>query len=256
MSPRALTDDRGSVLVRTVAAFAGLLVTIASGCASDAIAVDPVAAAATKTHAAGSWRMESVCLESIETEDFTIAGHGTLDVRARRGTMVIRMEGEPEADDAFGAEWRWNGTHVYVRADGEERWTRYEFRSDTEARLDDPTDAERVLGLLRTTGGRLVELGRDAVRGVSVTHYRTTIASSDQDGELIEAGFGPGNEIDVWIDDDGLVRRTRTSTGGSKPDDNVQWELTCTSDYFDFGVPVEVDIPPASEVIEDPDGLP
>ena len=50
--------------------------------------------------------------------------------------------------------------------------------------------------------------------------------------------------IDAWIDDEGLLRRIRIPFGGT--DGPVE-----VIDLYDFGVPVDIEAPPADEVISE-----
>ena len=56
--------------------------------------------------------------------------------------------------------------------------------------------------------------------------------------------------IDVWLDAEGLVRRLDTSFGATRPgtDQSVGAELTY--ELFDYGEVVEVELPPAAEVVD------
>jgi hypothetical protein len=112
---------------------------------------------------------------------------------------------------------------------------------DQLAYLEQVSDVERV--------------GRETVREVDTTKYSFTTDFE----ELARTGpedmraslrvliddFGlresPG---EVWLDDDGLVRRVRFDTKGDEA------TIDTTIEYFDFGVEVDVDAPPESETID------
>ena len=51
-------------------------------------------------------------------------------------------------------------------------------------------------------------------------------------------------ETDIWIDDDGLVRRQTMVI------EVMGQDVTQTMEYFDYGEPVEVDIPAADESVD------
>ena len=60
--------------------------------------------------------------------------------------------------------------------------------------------------------------------------------------------------VRVWIDGHDLVRRvlvddTQLEGGTSPGSANVQMHIFTETDFFDFGVPVNVTVPPASEVL-------
>ncbi len=124
----------------------------------------------------------------------------------------------------------------------------------------DPGD---VLGLLRATSGGLERVGTDTMRGVQTTHYRAAL-DPKKVARLAATKAGPGAldtilaaiehagldeiPIDVWVDGDSLLRRLDASVsrtgGGSSSASKLSVEL------FDYGVPVVVTRPPASEVAQ------
>ena len=101
-----------------------------------------------------------------------------------------------------------------------------------------------------------MRLGDDRVRGVATTRYRVGIdleevakdASADMRRRLEEA-FESGEsrvfEVEVWLDRDGVIRRTRTE---NRVGDGDAPTIVSTTDYFDFGVAVDVEIPAADRV--------
>jgi hypothetical protein len=85
------------------------------------------------------------------------------------------------------------------------------------------------------------KLGSEEIRGVTTTHYRAHL-------DKTKAGLGilkdePG-VVDAWIDDQGLPRRIRVPFGGEN-------EAAGVFDLFDFGVPVDVEAPPANEIVSE-----
>ena len=63
---------------------------------------------------------------------------------------------------------------------------------------------------------------------------------------------------DVWVDNDGLARRIQLKLDLAKlagPDGGTDGPvLTMSMDLYDFGVPVHVEAPPASETVPFPVG--
>ena len=54
--------------------------------------------------------------------------------------------------------------------------------------------------------------------------------------------------IEVWIDDDGFVRRMKQTLEGSGS--GLPMNMTMTTDLYDFGTDVTVKEPPADEVVD------
>jgi hypothetical protein len=120
------------------------------------------------------------------------------------------------------------------------------------------TDPSKMLETLRGVADDVEEVGREEVRGVDTTHLTATVdlqraleqmpaEQRDQlEGQL--GGVDASIPMEVWIDDDDLVRRmvmdlgpivARTMGGGS---------AEMTIEFFDYGEDVAVDVPDASEV--------
>ena len=117
-----------------------------------------------------------------------------------------------------------------------------------------------LLAALMAVSSSVRKLGPSVIRGVPVTGYALTIDSAKAaalpganraDVESLLKSFGGAKfPVDVWVDGQNLVRRetlTLTLPNGSAPTGS---KLTLTTDFYDFGVPVRVSAPPASEVIQ------
>lgn len=121
------------------------------------------------------------------------------DARSRLGHLRSVEPTVIKAEMVFG-----EGV-VYFKADGFDgsggRWTRADVPQSTGSTMPVASiDVRRMLDDLATSGGGTVTYeGRDRVRGDDVEHYRVT---STRDGAM---------SGDVWIDDDGRLRRLHLS---------------------------------------------
>jgi hypothetical protein len=121
----------------------------------------------------------------------------------------------------------------------------------------DPAD---LLASLTAISGSVTKQGTATIRGVPVTQYRVTIdlakAAARVPGweqasykEFTQSLGAKTIPVDVWVDSQNLVRRMREAlpmpTGLGAP---AGMAVTQTTDFYDFGVPVQVSAPPASEV--------
>ncbi len=86
------------------------------------------------------------------------------------------------------------------------------------------------LRYLRSVAEDVVEVGKERVRGRRTTHYQGSV-------DLGRAG-GPARmfPVEIWVDEDGLVRRYRYHPLGSR--ETFVWE------FYDYGVAVDL-TPPA-----------
>jgi hypothetical protein len=124
-------------------------------------------------------------------------------------------------------------------------------------------DPSQSLKYLLAVSGDVEELGEDDVRGVQTTHYRTEVdlekvpdtlpkGQREQARKAIEQLVDQVGEseipVEVWIDEEGLVRRERIDyeidQGGQKVALRFDIEL------FDFGIDADIQPPPAEDTTD------
>jgi len=121
----------------------------------------------------------------------------------------------------------------------------------------DPAD---LLKSLTGMAGSVKKVGTATMRGVAVTEYQVNIDPAKAAARLpssqrasfrqFAAALGSGAiPVDVWVDGQNLVRRIQVSLH-LNADSGVPSgaRLTESTDFYDFGVPVRVTAPPASQV--------
>jgi hypothetical protein len=119
------------------------------------------------------------------------------------------------------------------------------------------SDPNGSLDALRGAKDDVKRVGSEKVRGTRTTHYRVSVdaeqavnnAPEDQRDEVRNSigAIGSGTiPADVWVDGKGRLRkiRLRVAASSSKTKGSVAFE------YFDLGARVNVEAPPASEVID------
>jgi hypothetical protein len=118
------------------------------------------------------------------------------------------------------------------------------------------SDPSQALDFLRGASDDFHEVGTEQVRGEDTTHFSGTIdlekVAADAPPDVAEqyrkiAELSPSKKVpmDVWVGDDGLVRRlsfTQTLPGGST--------MTMDEELFDYGTNADVSAPPADEVVD------
>jgi hypothetical protein len=103
--------------------------------------------------------------------------------------------------------------------------------------------------------GDVRAVGTETVNGISTTHYSGSVSIEESlshysaamrrqlETTMKQSGF-TGSDIDVWLDEKGLVRRVRSSAVGGKG------TFSLSMDILAYGVPVDVTPPPASQVAD------
>ncbi len=136
----------------------------------------------------------------------------------------------------------------------------------------DQSDPTQFLAYLETISNSVKKVGTESIRGVETTHYsaildlakavnRSHVPASLKDalGKIFKKdGSSLTIPADVWVDNDGLARRIQLKLDlGKLADDSAAGNnadgastMTMSMDLYDFGAPVHVAAPPASDTID------
>lgn len=134
----------------------------------------------------------------------------------------------------------------------------------------DTVDPQELLVVLQGLGDDAEIVGTEEIDGVDTTHVRgrfsaANVADAAVDLEGLEEMLGElGStdaaalddavfDVDVWIGDDGIVRRLRfgiDDLAAMDPTADAGAYMTVTMNLTDIGEPVEVSIPPADQVTD------
>jgi len=267
----------------TLPALLVVLALAAPGCGADGagpLTLDSFADAADRTREEGSSRVEIVTTMEMEMQEqsMQMSGEGVFDYAANRGTMTMTL---PEADEV---EMRVDGTVAYVRVpEGEETglpegvsWIRIDAAAHGAQAGQfgqiDQQNPGRMLDYLHAAEDEPEEVGREEVRGVETTHYRAQVNLEEmaeqeleqlpeeqreqqrqQLEQLREMLTEPTIPVEVWVDDDGLLRRMTMEMTLEAPGlegQPTEMRMTMRMELFDYGVDVEVETPAEDEVVD------
>ena len=253
-----------------------------TACGGDALSLDPVASAATKTVEAGSSRVEFNVAMKVGGDSVDMTGSGAFDYSNARGTATYRMQ-LPMLGEV-GMDMRIIGTKVFIRMPetlagagmtGGKEWVGMDVGKSLEQAglggLDftQQQDPAQTLQYLRTASTGVREAGSATVRGAETTRYtgrldfRKALEAGIEKLELTPAErhqarqgmkwmldqFGAGGvPFEVYVDDDGLLRRLTMDM--SMTIEGRPVTMAMRMDYFDFGLDVDVQAPPASDVFD------
>jgi hypothetical protein len=107
-----------------------------------------------------------------------------------------------------------------------------------------------------------VKLGRETVGGVGTTHYRASVDAKEyalanvrgEAREQLERVLGAAKvvtfPVDVWVGDDGLVRRLRLTVPDVTPNQTGGGSVTFTEELSGYGEPVDVALPDDADVFD------
>ena len=260
-----------------IAAFA----LVAAACGANPEPSDDVADTGEKTESTGTVRFETVSRASVddpaaETDrstgviDYANDRHESREEPSGCRTIVIGdvMYSELPADEGLPAGKRWV---VYGGDDDFDLEALFEQsqqqNADEEGGMSssvivfgtpEPT-VDDYLDYLREDSEPEV-IAEEDVRGVPTTRYRGEVdVRSRMEASLKTEGWKSTNieaylehieetrrTIDVWVDSEGRARRVVTTDAAMGTD--AGW--VTTTEYFDFGLEVDIQAPPAAEVLE------
>ncbi|MFJ4784181.1 hypothetical protein [Streptomyces sp. NPDC088794] len=245
----------------------------ASGCSgadgsTDARTSDPVGTlhrAAGTLVAAGSSKARTSMEMATGGTRVTIRGEGVYDYRRQLGRLRVRLPQDPAGHTehrpitellAPGALFMKN-RGAGVPAD---KWVRVETAALADGNLvtggaTDPFAAAELLRGTRTA----TYLGRTEVAGAKVRHYRgvadLTFAArgASQGGRASLAAAAKGFAtaevpFDVYLDDEGRIRKVRHRFSFVNGRQKGTVAVASTTLLYDFGAPVDVSLPKASDI--------
>lgn len=211
--------------------------------------------------------------------DEGITGSGEADVALGgelRQHMTFRYDSMPGMPDGFETEVITAGSVMYMRIDGvpepgifPTEWVSFDLAASVPG-FDELTafgngqqDPSNAFGYLQGAE-EAEELGTETIAGVETTHYEVTVDLADSvsgvPAELrdemrrmlrqFRKAFGTTSmPFEVWLDDNGLVRRMiyrMGSEGGALG----SFSMEMTVDVTEYGNDFDLEIPPASQVTD------
>ena len=265
-------------------ALLAVLVPLAAGCGAaglrDAVSLDPVASAATKTTKINSvhFSFDGSFSGPWAGQQFSFTGTGAVDSAAGAGSMHFEFHMPAAAIASLGSNaptmdmvvQSKPGLAVYMSSPMFARslpnakpWIKMDLSKLAAAKglgafqNLNQTDPSQTLAYLKGAGASR-ELGYDQVRGVFTKHYALTIdldRLAKGNGQLQQAlkqlkgMMGTKLPAEAWVDAQGLLRKlTLNFTLMNTPDGPFRMSLS--EELYDFGAAVHVQLPPASEVTD------
>jgi hypothetical protein len=262
-----------------IAATFAIVVTaaIVAGCgggSSNALSLDPVAAAATKTLTTGAARVRFALEFSNPRQSgktLRLNGAGAIDGTSSQLSITLgsslQQAGIPAGASLQEISLQQNGDYVvYVQLGAlasqlpsGRHWISLDVsKLGKSAGLDlgkllsgsqlQPGD---LLSLLEADGAKIQKVGPATVDGVATTHYRVTIdvakalQAKGLTSPLLAGAVAqmPTLPEDVWIGHDGLVHRIRIQS-------QSPLRFGMTMDLYDYGANVTIAAPPSSDVFD------
>jgi hypothetical protein len=257
--------------VLALVAAAGLCTLAACGGGSEAsVSITALQTAAANTQHAGTREYSFTMSGTAKGEDVDV--HGTVLAAAdgSRARATLDLGGHGTLQELVVDH------DVYVSADGMlggllalpkgATWIKLDLDELGEYLGQDPgvpgagqaDPGERGLEALQGLSGDVEKVGDDTVAGEHATHYRAQIdyakvaaklpdPTSDAAARLRKVGTVPA---DVWIDDQDRVVKARFEMDGGMLGSSASDTVVMTMEITGFDVPVDVEAPPADQVVD------
>jgi hypothetical protein len=252
-------------------ALAGALALPIAGCGSDTVdGLDPsaaVAQAADRTAAVEGMHLQM----TVEVGGQRVRGEGFVDPVKQQGHITMTIPGAGDIETVT------DKLKIYMKLpdallsnvdlpDGK-AWIAIDLQKALEGQGVDlssfmgggATDPGAQLRQLKAMGD-VDEVGTEDVGGVATTHYAGTVdlheagdvvpaaqrdAARRSAEKLIELNGGKAQiPTELWIDEDGHVRRMKQTTP------TPEGEVTSTIEFTDFGGTEAIEVPPADETYD------
>ena len=242
-----------------------------SGGADD---LSKVRAASAQTLKATSAKVAITVVTDVGGSGTTLTGEGSYDLSARQGLLSLRLgsllagttlDARIVGDTAYVAPPPFLAAVVrkpFLQIDLGLLVTESPRFGPISSTVDPVASVDAIRGAVDAE-----VVGEETVRGVATTHYRGRLdMAAAADGLDDAAGASLrrlaallGSETvpyDVWLDADGRVRRTTyevrgsaaaTATASGQPPSG-SGTTTVTTELFEFGTAVQVDVPPLDQV--------
>jgi hypothetical protein len=192
----------------------------------------------------------------------TMTAEGVFDYPNERGIMTVGGKLPYVGKDVSFTEFRLIGNVGYTRwlVKGKGHWVK---EDDVQTSGDpvellipfpgSPTKPTDVLARVLLASEEEEELGEEEIRGTNTTHYRARVdieklvkqlpAADRPDGDVSQLWGEKLVPVEIWIDDESRLRRITIE----QTDDDAS--MSTTVELFDYGVEVDVEPPPADEIV-------
>jgi hypothetical protein len=249
-----MAAGREVVLRRLPLLLAPLAFAACGGGATTSVSGDPIYSAVDKTLAQGSEKVALDAKVDVSGQSFSVTGTGAFSRTAGELhlQLTVPLLGASTLDELVKGHVAWISSPLLAGSLHGKHWLRLELGRPANVLGFDLSAlliGQSPSGLLRTLQHGAVaadvnRLGTETVGGVSTTHYRVAV------GEANTKALVPTE--DAWVDGEHLVRKVShdftapvSATGGK----TALAHTVLTMTFSDFGTPVTVAPPPATDTV-------
>ncbi|MER7052868.1 MULTISPECIES: hypothetical protein [unclassified Streptomyces] len=222
-----------------------------------------VRAAYDRTAEAESARMTIRMKLAAEGKTITSDGKGTLDLAAGDSVMTLTVQDKT-------IEQRVVDQVLYQKVPGQKApggkpWIKIDLEKAAAQQglsgqqIGDP--AQTAAYAKAITDKDVTKVGTEKIDGADTTHYKVSVDVSQlPGGERMSKQLGPTLPMQVWLDEEGRLRRQQIdmtvqapASASAKPDGGAsarQLKMSTVMEFTDFGTEVDAEAPPTEQVAD------
>lgn len=276
LDPLSNLEPLSQQLLKVAAGLSVLLILVVAVAwlhGSSEASLNPIAEAAVHTQRQPGSRIAVSGVYTLPTgQQSAMRGQGVYNARTGRSREVMEID-VPGASASIRMYGVGDEQTVYMRSKVLSaglppgyRWLAVQsgLGSSAETSVTSSADSEGELEMLRSATGDVEDLGEEEVRGVTTTRYRGEVDLHsladrlDAEGKAIAAheyeqlakSMPDTIPVEAWIDEHGLVRRTRMVTDVPLPTGTAPVKMDLTMEFFDFGITPKISLPKTGEAFD------
>jgi hypothetical protein len=258
-----------AVRALVVTVLAGLLVWGATGCGTETVGVEELAQAADASGATDGVKLSIDATIDGPQGDVDMTGSGEMDMKGQRAQLEYAFQNQSMRQVMDHFTMYMQSPQFDAALEDGKKWAKIDMqRASKEFGIDlgsvqqpGSGDPRQMFSQLKAMAGDIEKAGTEKVRGVETTHYEGTVdvdkipdtlpadrrAAARKTLERTKEISGLDDyDMDVWIDDDDLVRRMRMKMDMKVLQQEISFDFTM--EFYEYGTRVTIDLPPEDEV--------
>ncbi|MEU3962510.1 hypothetical protein AB0F42_22305 [Streptomyces buecherae] len=216
-----------------------------------------------KTAEADTARMRLVAKTSAGSKNVTVRGDGVIDFEDGASEMTLTGNGKRVEQRVLdGMLFQQPPKEEREQIPGGKQWIKVDLRKVAERagrtggdQISDPAASARYSKAI--SDGKAKKLGAEELDGVRTTRYRVTIdvdklaETNKAETAQLKKEYGPRLPMDLWLDDDGRIRRQQMELTPKQGEVNAQRVTARTViDFTDYGTDAEIEAPPRGQTAD------
>ncbi|OEJ26770.1 hypothetical protein AS594_22055 [Streptomyces agglomeratus] len=219
-----------------------------------------------KTAEAETARMTLTTRTSAQGKSVAAKGQGVIDLSEGDSEMTLSAGGQRiEQRVVDGIVYQKLPKAQQAKVPGKKPWVKIDLAKAAQqnggsSQVNDP--AESAGFAKGVTDKDVKKIGTEQIAGTNTTRYRVTVdvdklarTGDPAKADRLKKQLGPTLPMDVWLDDDGRIRRQQMdmhlkAPGGAAADGPQKADVRTVIEFSDFGAELDVEPPAAARTAD------